>query len=48
MKRLFIAVFMLFSVLRKINFNVTLEIIDSNNKSYIFGNKNPYVKIKLT
>ena len=39
---------MLFSVLKKINFNGTLEIIDSYNKSYTFGNKNPYVKIRLT
>ena len=39
---------MLFSVLKKINFNGTLEIIDSRNKPYIFGSKDPYVKIKLT
>ena len=39
---------MLFSILKNINFNGTLEVIDSKNKSYVFGDKNPYVKIKLT
>jgi len=38
---------MLFSVLKKINFDGTLEIIDSNNKIYKFGASNPHVRIKL-
>jgi len=38
---------MLYSVLKKINFNGTLEIIDFQNKSHIYGNKGPYVKIKF-
>jgi len=39
---------MLFSVLKKIEFNGTLEIIDFLNRSHIFGNKGPLVRIKLT
>ena len=38
---------MLFSVLKKLNFDGTLEIVDSNNKIYKFGNSNPHVRIKL-
>ena len=38
---------MLFSVLKKLNFDGTLEIIDSNDKTYKFGNSNPYVCIRL-
>ena len=38
---------MLFSVLKKLNFDGTLEIIDSNNKIYKFGNSNPHVRIRL-
>jgi len=38
---------MLFSVLKKLNFDGTLEILDSNNKTYKFGNSNPHVRIKL-
>jgi len=32
---------MLFSVLKKLNFDGTLEIIDSNGKTHKFGNSNP-------
>jgi len=38
---------MLFSVLKKLNFDGTLEIIDSNEKIYKFGNSNPQVRIRL-
>ena len=38
---------MLFSVLKKLNFDGTLEIIDSNEKIYKFGNSNPQVCIRL-
>ena len=36
---------MLYSCLKNINFNGTLEIIDYKNKSHIFGNHGPLVKI---
>jgi len=39
---------MLFALLKKINFKGTLEIIDSNNYIYKFGNNDPFVSIKLT
>ena len=38
---------MLFSVLKKLNFDGTLEIIDSNGKAHKFGNSNPHVCIRL-
>ena len=38
---------MLFSVLKKLNFDGTLEIIDSNEKIYKFGSSNPKVRIRL-
>ena len=38
---------MLFSVLKKLSFDGTLEIIDSNDKIYKFGNSNPHVCIRL-
>ena len=38
---------MLFSVLKKLNFDGTLEIIDSNEKIYKFGSSNPQVRIRL-
>ncbi len=38
---------MLFSILKKLNFDGTLEIIDSNEKIYKFGNSNPQVRIRL-
>ena len=38
---------MLFSVLKKLNFEGTLEIIDSNDKIYRFGTSNPHVCIRL-
>ena len=38
---------MLFSVLKKLNFDGTLEIIDSNGKTHKFGNSNPQVCIRL-
>ena len=38
---------MLFSVLKKLHFDGTLEIIDSNDKIYKFGNSNPHVCIRL-
>ena len=38
---------MLFSVLKKLNFEGTLEIIDSNDKVYKYGNSNPHVCIRL-
>ncbi len=38
---------MLFGVLKKLNFNGTLEIRDSSNKIHQFGNSNPVVRIKL-
>ncbi len=39
---------MLFSVLKKIKFKGSLEIIDSKNKKYIFGDGNEFVRIRLT
>ena len=39
---------MLYNVLKKLNFDGTLEIIDSKNKLYTFGNSNPLVTIRLT
>ena len=38
---------MLFNVLKKLNFDGTLEIIDSNEKIYKFGSSNPQVRIRL-
>ena len=38
---------MLFSVLKKLNFDGTLEIVDSNEKIYKFGSSNPCVRIRL-
>ncbi len=38
---------MLFNILKKLNFNGTLEIIDHNNKKYQFGKSNPIITIKL-
>ena len=38
---------MLFNVLKKLNFDGTLEIIDSNEKIYKFGSSNPHVRIRL-
>ncbi len=38
---------MLFSVLKKLNFDGTLEIIDFNGKTHKFGNSNPNVCIRL-
>ncbi len=38
---------MLFNVLKKLNFDGTLEIVDSNNKIYKFGSSNPQVRIRL-
>tara|TARA_Y100001970_G_scaffold108102_1_gene135187 strand:- start:13361 stop:14545 length:1185 start_codon:yes stop_codon:yes gene_type:complete len=38
---------MLFSILKKVNFNGTLEIVDSKNKTYTFGKNTPFVRIKL-
>ena len=38
---------MLFSVLKKLNFDGTLEIIDSNETTYKFGSSNPQVRIRL-
>ena len=38
---------MLFSVLKKLNFDGTLEIIDSNGNTHKFGNSNPHVCIRL-
>ena len=38
---------MLFNVLKKLNFDGTLEIIDSNDKIYKFGSSNPHVRIRL-
>ena len=39
---------MLYSVLKNVKFNGTLEIIDYKNKSHIFGNNGSLVKIKFT
>ena len=39
---------MLYNVLKKLNFDGTLEIIDSKNKLHTFGNSNPLVTIRLT
>ena len=39
---------MLFSVLNKIHFNGTLEIVDSKNNIHKFGNQNPLVRVRLT
>ena len=38
---------MLYNILKKLNFDGTLEIKDSNNKVHSFGNSNPKVTIKL-
>ena len=38
---------MLYNVLKNLNFDGTLQIIDSNNKTHVFGNSNPVVIIKL-
>ena len=38
---------MLYSVLKKINFDGKIIIIDSNNKSHEFGAGDPFIKIKL-
>ena len=38
---------MLYNVLKKLKFDGTLQIIDSNNKTHVFGNSNPVVIIKL-
>ena len=38
---------MLFSVLKNIKFNGTLEFIDSNNKKHLFGSGNPIIRVKL-
>ena len=38
---------MLFNILNKLEFDGTLEIIDSKNKIHKYGNQNPYVRIKL-
>ena len=38
---------MIFNVLKKLNFDGTLEIIDSNNNFYKFGRSSPHVRIKL-
>ena len=38
---------MLFSVLNKIKFNGTLELIDSNNTKFTYGSGNPLVRVKL-
>ena len=38
---------MIYSVLKNIKFNGTLEIIDFNNNSHIFGKNGPLVKIKF-
>ena len=35
------------AVLKKLNFDGTLEIIDSNEKIYKFGSSNPQVRIRL-
>ena len=39
---------MLYSVLKNIKFNGKLEIVDYYNRSHIFGNNGPLVKIKFT
>ncbi len=39
---------MLYNLLKKLNFDGTLEIIDSKNKLHTFGNSNPLVTIRLT
>ena len=38
---------MLYDVLKKLNFDGTLQIIDSKNKVHTYGNSNPEVRIKL-
>ena len=38
---------MLYNVLKKLNFDGTLEIIDSSNQLHIYGKSNPVVSIKL-
>ena len=38
---------MLYSLLKKINFNGTLEIVDYQNNSHTFGKDGPYLKIRL-
>ena len=39
---------MLYSLLKKVNFDGKIIIIDSNNKSHEFGKGDPVIKIKLT
>ena len=39
---------MLYSVLKKVNFDRKIIIIDSNNKSHEFGTGERVIKIKLT
>ena len=39
---------MLFNVLKRLNFDGTLEIIDSNNIKHTFGKSNPIITIRLT
>ena len=38
---------MLFSLLKKIDFKGTLELIDSKNNLHIYGNVNPKVRVRL-
>ena len=38
---------MLFSLLKKIDFNGSLEILDSKNNLHVYGNTNPRVRIRL-
>ena len=38
---------MLFSVLKNIKFNGTIELIDSKNKKYLFGSGDPLIRVKL-
>ena len=38
---------MLFNILNKLNFDGTLEIIDSKNFKHKYGNSNPVVAIRL-
>mgnify|MGYP003951962417 FL=1 len=38
---------MLFSLLKKLDFNGTLELIDSKNNLHVYGNKEPKVRIRL-
>ena len=38
---------MLFSLLKKIDFNGKLELIDSKNNLHVYGNKQPTVRVRL-